>query len=214
MRITNFTRDSISPLRQEVEKALEEVGKKHGVYFSFGSISFSSATASTRLAIYLRTEDTSSTKEFEQQLRTKKMSDDFLLNCKSFGMDPSLIGQPFSVGRKSYTLLGSNARSQYPIIGLSKSGAMYKFSLEQVLSKSVATSQRRGEEAIMKDIYSVYVHMSSENITGDGERSRSEVTRLEARYRAELKKLIEEIRRPVSEDQAYDWASSRREHAL
>lgn len=200
-----FTREVLAPLRQDMEKELEEVGLKHGVYFSFKSISFSSSEASTRLVLRLRNgSQVTSSKELEEQQRSEKMRADFALNCRSFGLSESRLGQPFVVAGKTYTLIGSNSRSQYPIIGRTASGVLYKFTIAQV-----GTAPHREDDIIMKDIYSAYMHLQPEVLSGDGEAPRSSVDREQRRLNAQLRKLFSEIGRTVSEDAAFDWAAER-----
>jgi hypothetical protein len=63
---------------------------------------------------------------------------------------------------------------------------------------------KRHEGLIMRDIMGVYGAFSPENLTCDGEFSRTQVARKAAALRARLKTLFAEIGRTVSEDEA--WA--------
>ena len=72
-----------------------------------------------------------------------------------------------------------------------------------VVAPKAAPAPKRSEAEIMSAILDVYAGMSPENLTCDGECSRSEVARRAAALRAKLRALEAEIGRKVSEDEAY-----------
>jgi hypothetical protein len=67
---------------------------------------------------------------------------------------------------------------------------------------------KRPDAEIMNDIESCYNQLSPENLTCDGECSRSEVARRRTAINARLKVLFAEIGRKVSEDEAYGMPAS------
>jgi hypothetical protein len=64
----------------------------------------------------------------------------------------------------------------------------------------------RTEAAILKDILGVYGNLSPENLSCDGELSRTRVRQRAAQLNRQLRQLFQEIGRTVSEDEAYRTA--------
>lgn len=66
-----------------------------------------------------------------------------------------------------------------------------------------APKAKRPDAAIMQDILGVYCSLSPENLSCDGELSRTETARRGAALRAKLRTLFAEIGRTVTESEAY-----------
>ena len=62
----------------------------------------------------------------------------------------------------------------------------------------------RPEQAVLNDIVSVYFWLSPENLTCDGELSRTAVRRRKTMFNAQLRELFHELGREVTEDEAYE----------
>ncbi len=67
---------------------------------------------------------------------------------------------------------------------------------------AVPVKPKRPDADIMRDIGKYYNWLSPENLTCDGECSRSEVARRRTAFNAKLRELFAEIGRKVSEDEA------------
>lgn len=67
----------------------------------------------------------------------------------------------------------------------------------------VESLPKRTEAEVLRDIDGVYCSLSPENLTCDGELSRSAVRRKAAGLRARLKRLFRELGREVTEDECY-----------
>ena len=72
-------------------------------------------------------------------------------------------------------------------------------------ANEVRQTSRRDEDTIMNAIYGVYMGLSPENLTCDGERSKTEQRRVRARLNRTLKALEKELGSEVSEEQAFTW---------
>lgn len=68
---------------------------------------------------------------------------------------------------------------------------------------AMPTTAKRPDAEIMRDILDAYCSLSPENLSCDGECSRSEVNRRAASLRADLRRLFAEIGREVTESEAY-----------
>lgn len=68
----------------------------------------------------------------------------------------------------------------------------------------------RTEDEIMKDILGVYCRLSPENLTCDGEASRSWVRQHERELNAQLRTLEKELGRNMDESEAIRWDMKRR----
>jgi len=84
------------------------------------------------------------------------------------------------------TLVADHSQSQFPVI------------------------EKRSEEELMRSIDILYSRMSPENISWDGERSRTEVKRAYSRLKAQLRVCFKELGREVSEHEAYTYCKNMR----
>lgn len=112
---------------KEAEKALEEVGKKHGVHFEFGNIRFTASNFRSTLKATKVAGDVEDPKAIE---RAKFEAD----AAKVYGIDPEDYGRAFKIRGKNFTLVGLKPRARkYPLIGRNGAdGKLYKFP-QQVL---------------------------------------------------------------------------------
>ena len=74
-----------------------------------------------------------------------------------------------------------------------------------MLRAASGSAPKRSEDDVMRDIFNQYVGLSPENLSADGERSRSEVSRRRTAIYRRLIGLQFELGREVSEDQAWAW---------
>lgn len=63
----------------------------------------------------------------------------------------------------------------------------------------------RGEKEIMADIVGVYNCLSPENLSCDGELSRTQINRRYGNLKGDLRRLFAELGRSVTEEQAYEY---------
>jgi hypothetical protein len=63
----------------------------------------------------------------------------------------------------------------------------------------------RTEAEVMQHVLRLYVNLSPENLSCDGELPPSQVARRAANLRGQLKACFRELGRAVTEEQAYDW---------
>lgn len=132
-----------------------------------------------------------------------------------YGLPADAFGKTFKVKGTEYRITGLvPSRPKYPVSAVRvRDNRGFKFH-ESTVRFALAASTRitaptkpaakRSEDAIMDDILSVYVKLSPENISHDGERSRSEINRARADLNRQLRALFTEIGREVSETEA--WA--------
>ena len=69
---------------------------------------------------------------------------------------------------------------------------------------------QRSEAEVLDELVAVYVSLSPEALTADGERRRSEVVRLRAGFERALRTLWHEIGRRVTEEEAFAYAEAKR----
>ena len=130
----------------------------------------------------------------------------FAMVAKRNGFDIGLLGQRVKVGGSTMTIVGSKPRD--PFIGEGVRGGRYKLTATQVRYGLVSAEPpeppaKRPEAEIMADICGVYDGLSPENLSWDGERSRSQIKRAGAALRRKLRALETELGRKVSESEAY-----------
>ena len=135
---------------------------------------------------------------------------DFARDAAKVGLPVDCLGKSVMVRGRQFTIVGvKTRRPKYPVQVMGVRGGRYKLSVADVtnaLGISDAPAPKcagRPESEIMRDILRVFVGLSPENLTCDGELSRTQVARRSAKLHGELRKLEREIGRSVSEEEAW-----------
>lgn len=124
----------------------------------------------------------------------------------------SLVGSTFRFRGRVYEITGyTPSRPKYPYSAKRlPDGKRFKFDEASVTAgllpgtgKAATPATKRPESAILADIKGVYGDLSPENLTWDGERSRSEVVRASAALTRKLRELFAELGREVDESEAW-----------
>jgi hypothetical protein len=113
MKKTSFTRQNIKTLRNEINKALASLGKKHNIEFSLGAIRFDSAEFRVKLT---GTADKSVVRKRKQE----QMAKNFKFWDAFSGFEKSDLGRTFSFRGTEYKVLGWNHRAKTKNIKLER----------------------------------------------------------------------------------------------
>ena len=113
-------------------------------------------------------------------------------------------------GVEAVTYDGYNSRRpKYPVSFTNSQGQRRKGSLTIVVRNEEPAKpqekQVRTERQMMDEIRNAYCALSPENLTCDGELSRSQVKAKERNLRMDLSRLFNEIGRVVNEEEAYSF---------
>ena len=103
-----ITRKGLVSLREDIQKALKEIGEAHGVNISCGKANFEPTNATIALEIAVINSDGS--------VETK-MRKDYRDFASHYKLHPNWLDQEFRSGNHIYKIIGLNPRSgRYPVI--------------------------------------------------------------------------------------------------
>lgn len=113
--MAQITKPFLQALRTDLEAAMAEVAKKHGIVLRVGNCSFTETTAKFALEVAALGEG-----EESGDVATLRARQDWKTNEKyltaMYGLKPEWLGQSFTYGGKTYTVLGlMPKRQKYPV---------------------------------------------------------------------------------------------------
>lgn len=129
MTITKFDKVNLKTVREDINSALAEVAKKHGIELEIGNISFDALSFRTTLKASVKDGTADSSLPGTAEMRT-----DFKRFASIFGLSESDLGKTFKQGRKEYTIVGMKPRKRTAPIIATTDGNMYAFPAEMVRS--------------------------------------------------------------------------------
>jgi hypothetical protein len=124
-KVTQFDRSECRRVREAIDKALEEVGRKHGISLKLGNARFTSSNVNFKLEASLLGEN--------GEVRSKE-AEDFKMYASRYGLKADDFGKPFTTfGGKVFTICGLNTRAnKNPIHAKNARGKTYIFPAEEV----------------------------------------------------------------------------------
>ena len=104
--MTNFTSIQVNDLRKELFLTMKNFCEEKNLDFDLSGVRYSENKAKVSLELFTKSEDGSSVGEYN----------DFILNCKKFGISKELYGKKININNKVYEICGINSRARkYPI---------------------------------------------------------------------------------------------------
>ncbi len=103
-KITEFNRSECRRLGDAIEKAVAEVGRKHGVHIKRGNARYSSSNVTYKMEASLLGQN--------GEVKNKE-AEDFKMYASHFGLEAKDLGKPFtSFNGKVFTICGLNMRAR------------------------------------------------------------------------------------------------------
>jgi hypothetical protein len=126
-KMNEFNKATVRQISNEIETAIQEVAKKHGIILKRGNCRFSSSTFSLKIEAAVVAQDGT------VQSKERK---DFEFFAKFIGLDPSILDKTFTLSGKRYKVTGYLPRSKrYPILCQDlQTGRGIKFPIETIQS--------------------------------------------------------------------------------
>ena len=121
-KINQFDRQSLRALRVDLDSAMAAIATKYGIQLSAGNISFTSDTATIKVAagiIKNGTVMTAEAKSFDQYKRL-------------VGLGHLSVGDSITLQGKQYTITGYKPRSSKAPVCVSRDGRGFKVSVDMV----------------------------------------------------------------------------------
>jgi len=121
-KINQFDRQSLRALRVDLDSAMAAIASKYGIQLSAGNISFTSDTATIKVAagiIKNGTVMTAEAKSFDQYKRL-------------VGLGHLSVGDSITLQGKQYTITGYKPRSSKAPVCVSRDGRGFKVSVDMV----------------------------------------------------------------------------------
>ena len=120
-----ISKDLLKALRVDIDAALAEVGKKHGVSLTQGNTRYSVSTFTTKIEGIVLNSSSTGTTSTEQAKYTSE--------APICGIDPASYGKSFIDRGTKFKIVGINRKAKkYPIIAQNDNGTRYKFGPEVV----------------------------------------------------------------------------------
>ena len=137
----NITHASVKAMREDINEALKEVGKKYGIELHAGNASFTRDGMTGKFQLKLVSLG-SDGKVFNPA------EGDFKSLCKLYGFEASALGRTFTSRGERYAITGLNAKARKNIIiaERAKDGAEFVFPLGVVLECLGKTSGAKPHE--------------------------------------------------------------------
>ena len=122
-----LTKSKLKQIRIDMDKALAEVAKKHGLQFELGNISFSSDNFRMKIE--------ANTVKADGSVETKEAKA-FKQKAAQFGLKPEMLGKTFITAcGTELTITGLNTRAHAnPINAVGANGKSYKMPARTVIS--------------------------------------------------------------------------------
>lgn len=131
-QITAFNKQNLRVLRQEIDQAIAEVGKKHGINLRLGNISFNPEDFKAQLKAVIASNGNGSgmlTKDDEYR-------NNFQQDAEQWGFDPNDLDRQISIFGRRYTIVGlrrSHVPMKYPVICREeRSGKLFQLPIDDV----------------------------------------------------------------------------------
>ncbi len=121
-KIQQFDRQSLRALRVDLDQAMATIASKYGIELSAGNISFTSETATIKVAAGVIKNGTVVTKEAKDFDRYKGL----------VGLGSLNVGDTIQLQGKEYTISGYKPRSKKSPVLVTRDGRSYKVSVEMV----------------------------------------------------------------------------------
>ena len=123
MKVTTIDRTSLRQMNSDINKAIQTVAEKYGVSMKTTNSTYSSANATTKVAISVIGENGT--------VKTPE-SQNFIIYKEVYGIKKNL-GDKFIANGTTYTISGLKPNSRkYPVLGTRADGKVYKFMVETV----------------------------------------------------------------------------------
>ena len=123
-KIQQFDRQSLRALRVDLDQAMATIASKYGIELSAGNISFTSETATIKVAAGVIKNGTVVTKEAKDFDRYKGL----------VGLGSLNVGDTIQLQGKEYTISGYKPRSKKSPVLVTRDGKSYKVPVEMVKS--------------------------------------------------------------------------------
>jgi hypothetical protein len=120
-KINQFDRQTLRALRVDLDNAMATIASKYGIQLSAGNISFTSETATIKVAAGIIKNGTVMTAEAKAFNQYKRL----------VGLEAFNVGDAIQIQGKEYTIKGYKPRSKSAVV-IERDGRSYKVSVDMV----------------------------------------------------------------------------------
>lgn len=121
-KINQFDRQSLRALRADLDSAMATIAAKYGIQLSAGNISFTSDTATIKVAAGIIKNGTAVTAEAKSFEQYKNL----------VGLGAFKVGDSINIQGKQYTITGYKPRSSKAPVCVSRDGRGFKVAVDMV----------------------------------------------------------------------------------
>ena len=141
-KVTKFDRPTLAVLRTDIEAALAEVAKKHGITLGIGGMTFTQTTFTTRISAVAAAEDASNSDDAAPNESNSDVNPKWIVafnrNAFLHGFNRSDLNRTFKIGRIEHTLVGWRTKATYKAV-VRKNGRLVCMDHTTVLNALRAT---------------------------------------------------------------------------
>lgn len=124
--MNTINKESLRILRQELNNAVAEVAKAHGIKLEFGNAKYSTEGAWGTMTLNIATVNASGVVESKERAA-------FRVNAELLGFKPEDLGREFMLSGRLFKISGANPKSwAKPVLADDASGKTYKFEADLV----------------------------------------------------------------------------------
>jgi hypothetical protein len=133
-----FDKKELGILRNDIQNALNEVAKTHGISLNMGSISFTQTQLITKI--------TGRTSSYGINGSDRVIDTKTRLDLARLGLPSDLIGKEFTSNGTKFTVTElSSRRPKFPVSAKSENGKDYKFTVASILN-NISVSKLRDDK--------------------------------------------------------------------
>lgn len=184
---------SKSEVNEIVDKVNEALKKIPNVQFDLSSVKYGVNQIQAKLVCTVGSE--------EEKLKLDQAN--FIADAITLGFTNLNLNSEFKFNNDIYQITGINLRRyKFPISAKNKkTGKLFRFGVATVQAGLNLMKPKRPVENILKDLKKVYLDLSPENLTCDGELTKEQIDRRFSLLKSEEVRLINELGRIPTEDE-------------
>lgn len=129
--VTKFDTATLKSIRVDLNAALAEVAKKHGIVMSAGSMSYRENSFTCKVTAVTKVGGVEQADEDTSGTSNAKWQKAFLDNCVFMGLKKSDLGATFKMSGENVTIVGARPKANQPIV-ISRNGKFVATSVASV----------------------------------------------------------------------------------
>ena len=208
--MNEFNPSNLQALRNDLNVLLKTLEQKHNITLNVGKMTYTSETVNMKLSGRTAVDGGVTKSVYET---------DWINNCHKYGFKKEDLNKTFYYANDTYRIVGLKLSAYKNNIVVSKSGKNFVMPYQLVRecmrtdnkiitdftknTQGTSITTQRPKSVVFDEIKSIYISLSPENLSCDGELSASATSRRARELSNRLNTLFAEYGRRVTEDEVY-----------